>query len=157
MKKIEQLSKSASRLSSPLAEWILKRLSFSRQVDRFLKSLEIKRICRIFHFKKLLVISDVHIGDAVLIQSVIPPFKKYFPDLKIGYVYQSKAHPLIKANPYIDMHYPIFDASQYSRRSDFIGLKDLLKGKNFDLILNICPYLPKSIFKSVPSPVISAI
>ncbi len=154
MKSVKHLSRPISRISKPLIEWIAKGLFCSRQFSGLLKILEKKRLSRITHLKKVLIVPDINIGDAIMTQVFIPAFKNFFPDVEVSYVYQRKAYPLIKANPNIDRHFPLFGNLGYPSRRDAANLNSLVKENKFDLIVNFCPYLPKTIFKGIRTPVI---
>jgi ADP-heptose:LPS heptosyltransferase len=73
--------------------------------------------------------------------------KKYLPESKIHYIYKNKAFPLIKANPYVDVHHPLFKRSGIPSLEDIDVLKKLLIKNNYDLIFNFCPYLSFSALK----------
>ncbi len=80
--------------------------------------------------------------------------KIYFPDIKINYAYQSKSFPLIKANPEIENHYPIFKSTGYPSEEDLENLKNIIKSNDYDLIFNFCPYFSRNTFRSAKAPVI---
>lgn len=151
---LEHLARLTSRISAPFLDRILKNLSTSKRINNFLKKLETKRLCNMDKLKRILVIPDINIGDAIITQSFISPLKNIFPDIEISYVYQRKAYYLIKANPYIDKHFPLFKSFGYPSKRDRKSLKNLIEKYDFDLIFNFCPYLSIDNLKSANSTVI---
>jgi ADP-heptose:LPS heptosyltransferase len=150
----EQLTRQLIRISSPVLDRAVKRLSFNKKLNRFLKKRNAKKLLQIGRLKKVLVIPDINIGDAMICQSFIAPMKKTFPDIEISYIYQKSASPLVCTNPDIDEHFPLFRSIGYPSDKDFASLRNLLKGFRFDLIFNLNPYFASKHFRSVRSPVI---
>lgn len=151
---IEHLARLTSKISAPFLDRTLKTLSSSKKINNYLKRLEIKRLRKIDELKRVLIIPDINIGDAVITQSFISPLKKFFSDIRISYVYQHKAYPLVKANPNIDVHLPLFRSLSYPSKRDCKSLKNLIERYDFDLIFNFCPYFYTNNFKSANSSVI---
>lgn len=154
---VEHLARLTSKISAPFLDRTLKALSSSKKINNFLKRLETKRLRKIDRPERILIIPDINIGDAIITQSFISPLKSFFPDMEISYVYQHKAYPLIKANPDIDRHFPLFRNLGYPSKRDCKILKNLIERCDFDLIFNFCPYLPANNFKSANSSVINPV
>lgn len=154
---IDQILRPISRISSPVIDSTLKSLSFSRKINQFLKNRNAKKLLQIGRLKKVLIIPDINIGDAMICQSFIAPLKKAFPDIEISYIYQQRASPLVCTNPDIDEHFPLFKSIGYPSHKDFANLRNLLKGFQFDLIFNLNPYFTSKHFRAACSPVISSL
>lgn len=150
----DQVLRPISRISSPLIDSALKKLSFNEKLNRFLKRRNSKKLLQIDRLKKVLVIPDINIGDAMICQSFIAPLKKAFPDIEISYIYQKSASPLVCMNPDIDEHFPLFRNIGYPSDKDFASLQNLMKGFHFDLIFNLNPYFTSKHFRAACSPVI---
>lgn len=151
---IEHLARLTSKISAPFLDRTLKALSSSKKINNFLKRVETKRLRKIDRPERILIIPDINIGDAIITQSFISPLKYFFPDMKISYVYQRKAYPLIKANPNIDGHFPLFRNFGYPSKRDCKILRDIIERYDFDLIFNFCPYFSTNNFKYANSSVI---
>lgn len=143
-----------SKISAPFLDQTLKTLSSNERINNFLKRLETKRLRKIDNPKRILIIPDINIGDAIITQSFISPLRNFFPDMEISYVYQQKTYPLIKANPDIDRHFPLFRSLGYPSKRDCKGLKNIIERYDFDIIFNFCPYFSTNNFKSANSSVI---
>lgn len=146
-----------SRISSRFIDWTLKALSSSIKINNHLNRLEAKRLHKIGNPERILVVSDINIGDAIITQSFISPLKESYPETEISYAYQSKAYPLIRANPNIDRHFPLFKSIAYPSRRDCKSLKSIIEKNNFDLILNFCPYMSSNSFGPARTSVIHPI
>jgi len=153
----EHIARLVSKISAPFLDRTLKSLASSERINKLLKRLESRRLQKIDKLKRILIIPDINIGDAVIAQSFISPLKNFFPGIEINYVYQREAHSLIKANPQINRHFPIFRSFGYPSKKDCKRLKNIIEKYNFDLIFNFCPYLSPNIFKSANSSVIHPI
>ena len=104
----------------------------------FKKNLEtVKGLSR---FEKILVIPDIHIGDAVMMQGAVQAFRDYFPGARIDYVVKKSVACLIEGNPAISNLYPLFTGSIYPSESDVEGIKKLVAENRYDLCLNCSPF-----------------
>lgn len=144
---IEKAARVISRFSPALVDRILKSTASSELIHRFLKRIESFQLKKINKLENILVIPDINIGDAVISQTIIAILRRAFPDVKISYCYQKKAYPLIKTNPYIDIHFPYFQSIGIPSQKDQQKLMNLLKKNNYDVVFNLCPYFPYKIFK----------
>jgi len=151
---IEKAARVISRFSPTLVDRIVRIVASSELTHHLLKIIEFSRLKKIKKLKNVLVISDINIGDAVISQTVIATLRRAFPDVKISYCYQKKAHPLIKTNPYIDIHYPYFESIGIPSQKDHQKLMNLLKKNNYDIVFNLCPYFPHKIFNPSQSHVL---
>lgn len=101
-----------------------------------------QRICKQSSLKKVLIISDLNIGDAVNIQTAAL-FLKNIGANHIDYAINKTAYPLIKHNPYISNVFAIFDRANFVSTDEIIYLNNTINQNNYDLILNFCPFLNK--------------
>ena len=145
---LEQTTRTIANLSSPLVHHAVKALAASKVINHILKKVEAHHLRKIERLNDILVVSDMNIGDAVILQSFITSLKAAFPHSEISFLYQRKALPLIRANPYIDQHFPFFRNIGFPSKKDIRILKNTVKNSNFDLIFNFCPYFPHHLFKN---------
>ncbi len=151
---VEYVSRLLSKVSSSFLDRALKKLASSRKTIQVLRKIESRRLNKINKLSKVLVIPDINIGDAVITQSFIETLKNAFPKIEINYIYQSKAKPLIEANPHIDYHFPYFSNIGFPSKKDIKILKKIIEKYHFDLIFNLCPYFPSRIFKNSDSTIV---
>jgi ADP-heptose:LPS heptosyltransferase len=141
MKYLERVVRATDRISSPFLDSALKFVSYRKNLDSLIQQIEDKSIKKLNNINKFLIIPDINIGDALNFQSFIAVLKKHLPASEIHYIYKKKAYPLIKANPYVDVHYPLFKHSGIPSLEDIDVLKKVIIKNNYDLIFNFCPYL----------------
>ena len=151
---IEKTARIVSRFSPTLVDKTVKIAASSKLSHHLLKKIESFRLKKINKLKNILVIADINIGDAVITQTLIATIRNAFPYIKISYLYQKKASPLIRTNPYIDIHLPYFSSIGFPSKNDRQILLNVLKDNNYDVIINLCPYFSHKIFKHSRSQVL---
>lgn len=144
----EKVTRFLTSISPELLDKSLIFLARNKSLARWMSRAEQRKLRGLSRPKKILVVPDINIGDALLLQSFIQKIKDCFPDSQIHYIYQYKAHPLIKNNPYIENQYPLFKGKGIPASSDTAHLLHLLKSVDYDIIFNICPYFSPKLFRS---------
>ena len=99
-----------------------------RNNSRIVKSL--RRVTRI------LVIPDIHIGDAIMMQGAVQAFRDFFPAARIDYVVKKSAAGLIIGNPSITHVYPRFTGTAFPTAGDIQSLQELVAENHYDLCFN---------------------
>jgi len=92
-------------------------------------------------FQRILVVSDIHIGDAILAAGGVAVFRNYFPEARIDYVVKKYVKCLFEGNPDISNLYPVFTGGQFPNESDLDAVKKLAFENDYDLCLNCCPFI----------------
>jgi ADP-heptose:LPS heptosyltransferase len=92
-------------------------------------------------FHRILVISDIHIGDAILAGGGVAAFRDFFPEARIDYVVKKSVACLFEGNPAISNLYPVFTGGQFPNASDQEAVKKLAFENDYDLCLNCCPFI----------------
>jgi ADP-heptose:LPS heptosyltransferase len=92
-------------------------------------------------FRRILVIGDLNIGDAVTLQAGVTALRDYFPAAEIEYVVNRFARPLVENNPEISRVWPVFTGTYFPESGDAQRIEEIVAGKNYDLIVNFCPSL----------------
>jgi ADP-heptose:LPS heptosyltransferase len=92
-------------------------------------------------FKKILVVSDIHIGDAILALGGLVALRDYFPEARIDYVVNKTVACLFEGNPDISNLYPLFTLGRYPTDSDPKAVLGLAEENRYDLYMNYCPFL----------------
>lgn len=152
-----QIVKRLPYLTSVIASNIVLALAGSRILHAFLFWRE-KRLLRNIHIpERILVVSDVNIGDAVNIQNCVEVFHRSFPRCRIDYMYNQTADPLIRANPAISRAFPIFRGSIRPTPEDYERIRDILSQGGYDFVVSFCPFLSKKDLSPAGGPAISPI
>jgi ADP-heptose:LPS heptosyltransferase len=90
-------------------------------------------------FERLLVVSDLNIGDAVMTQAVISGIRDFLPHSRVDYLITRSAGDLIKGNNEISNLYPVFTGRPFPNTDDFNELKRIVDENKYDLVINFCP------------------
>lgn len=91
-------------------------------------------------FKKILVIPDIHIGDAVMMQGAVQAFRDFFPAARIDYVIKKSVACLIEGNPAISNLYPVFTGGVFPDPNDIESIQKLVVENQYDLCFNCSPF-----------------
>lgn len=110
-------------------------------LTKYLREKNAALLNNIGDIKKILVISDVNIGDAIIIQLCIEAVSHHFPDSEIDYAYNVVADPIINRNPRISNFFPIFTSSFKPSKIEHILVRRLCREEAYDLVINFCPFL----------------
>jgi hypothetical protein len=140
MPSIERYLREMANISAPLIDRILRFLAANSPTQSYLNRKLHRRLDASRPRHKILIIPDVHIGDALITQSFIKPLRAALPGGEIHFIYQKSALPLIRNNPSINVHHPVFKSRDMPLAQDRKALKKLLQDIHFDLIVNFCPY-----------------
>jgi len=105
-----------------------------------LQKRDIKIIEKVKNSKKILIISDLNIGDAINLQGVVLATKKAFPQSKIDYAVNVNTYNLIANNPYVDN---VFNILCYDIHTSRKSVRSLINSKKYDFVINLCPFFDK--------------
>lgn len=99
--------------------------------------------------RRILVVGDLNIGDAVNLQVAVSALRYFFQDARIDYVVNRHAEPLIQGNPHISVLLPVFSGSPVPDEGDIKALRDVVHGGEYDAIFNFCPFFDASVFSKI--------
>jgi ADP-heptose:LPS heptosyltransferase len=100
----------------------------------------LKIIQSVKKFEKILVIPDIHIGDAILAQGGLKVFKDFFPDSRVDFIVKKSVAPFFEGNPNISNLYPVFTGLHFPNESDIENVKRIARENNYDLCYNCSPF-----------------
>lgn len=89
--------------------------------------------------RRVLVIGDLNIGDAVNLQSAIAALRDFFPEAEIDYCINRYARNLVEGNHEISRLWPVFTGTYFPDRNDLSRLEEIVARNPYDLIVNFCP------------------
>ena len=89
---------------------------------------------------RVLILSDIHLGDAVMMQSLATAVRDFFPLAEVHYAVSRNAAPFLEGHPDVTRLWPIYTGSPLPSDSDLQAVEDLLKNHPFDLVVNACPF-----------------
>ncbi len=91
------------------------------------------------NFQRILVVSDIHIGDAVLLQTAVSALRDFFPKAEIDYLVKKSMENLLQGNPDISELWPAFTGGQFPNEKDILTVQAL--APDYDAVFNLCPFL----------------
>lgn len=146
-----RLQKTLFHLTSVLTNWFprggawffnttLPPLVGNRMLVNHIFRKNLKTIRRVKEFKRILVIPDIHIGDALMMQSAVTAFRDFFPEARIDYIVKKAVGCLIEGNPDISNLYPYFTGSVFPSEADIESIRKLVAENQYDLCYNCSPF-----------------
>jgi ADP-heptose:LPS heptosyltransferase len=92
-------------------------------------------------FRRLLVIPDIHIGDAVMTQSALSALRDFFPEADVDYVVNRQVAPLIEGNPEATRVLPVFSGAHLPTADDLAALRSVIRARDYDLCWSFSSFL----------------
>ena len=111
----------------------------SKMLTSFTRSSLTARMHSIRTLDRILVVSDLNIGDAVITQAVISGIRDFLPHSGIDFIITRSAADLIKGNHEISKLYPVFTGRPFPNINDYNVLKRIINENRYDLVVNFCP------------------
>lgn len=106
-------------------------------------------------FRRLLVIPDIHIGDAVMGQSAITAIRDYFPDATVDYVVNRMAATVIDGNPEITQVIPLFANTQFPSAAEVEAVRGIIRHGHYDLCITLGPFMTPADLAGAAQPFVS--
>jgi heptosyltransferase-2 len=91
--------------------------------------------------RRILVIPDIHIGDAVMTQASVSALRDLFPGAEVDYVINRTVFPLIRGNPDATRVFPLFRGGAFPSAELLKELRELVSSGDYDLGLNHSPFI----------------
>ncbi len=112
-------------------------------MDSFHKANQ-RKLKKLSSFQRLLVISDIHIGDSVLIQTAVSALRDFFPNAQIDYMVKKSAACLLEGHPDVSELWPVFTGDRLPNESDIRNIQEL--SVEYDAVFNFCPFIKPESF-----------
>ena len=110
---------------------------------------------RVRNARRFLVISDIHIGDAIMAQSALTAIRDYFPDAFVDYVVNRTAATLIEGNPEATRVIPLFANGQFPSPQEMTVLRRIILHGKYDLCIVLSPFMAVDDLAPADQPVVS--
>ncbi len=104
---------------------------------------------------RLLVVADLNIGDAVMMQAAIAAIRDFLPDAEIDYAISRLARPLIQGAAENATLRPIFGSGLPEPR-DARAVRRLAEARGYDVIFNFCHFFNPRALAPTGMPVVPA-
>lgn len=154
---IEYAARLFSRVSPTLADSLVRNLGAQPLVRDLIRWSEQRRLRTKSPPKRILIIPDINIGDAVIAQSLSVLLKTSYPRTDIDFLFQRKALPLIKSNPHLHRRFPVINGSGTPTDRDLKIVSRIIRQIPYDIIFNLSPYFPARLFKDNPAVVLHSL
>jgi ADP-heptose:LPS heptosyltransferase len=132
------------RLGGRLLDHSVRPVAGSQLLSAMFAWRDLHTMRRVKAFRRFLVVADIHIGDAVLAQSVMTAIRDYFPDAVIDYVVNRTAAAVIEGNPEITGVIPLFANAQFPAPEEVSALHRMVREGHYDLTVVLCPFIALS-------------
>lgn len=96
-------------------------------------------LARVQALGKVLILADVHLGDAVTLQGLVLAVRDFFPEAEIHYAVSRGAQPFLEGHPDVSQLRPIYAGSPLPSESDLAAVHQAIEEGGFDLVVNACP------------------
>jgi ADP-heptose:LPS heptosyltransferase len=106
-------------------------------------------VSRAGRIRRVLVVPDIHIGDAVFTQAAVRALREALPEAEIDFAVNRSALPLLRGNPDVTRFWGIFNGGTLPSRTDIGALRLLLSVRAYDLVFNFCPFLDTKVLDPV--------
>ena len=100
----------------------------------------IRKLRPIRNPKRILVVADLNIGDAVNLQSSFTALRDFFPYARLDYAVANCAKGIIMGNPEITRVYPVFTGRPLPNAKDCEELRRITAETKYDFIINFCAF-----------------
>ena len=90
--------------------------------------------------RTVLVLADIHLGDAVMLQGLVVAVRDFFPAAEIHYVVSRAARPFLEGHPDVSRLWPVYSGSPFPSEHDLAMVRELIATTGCDLIVNACPF-----------------
>jgi len=136
-----QLTRYFPRTGARLLDFFIRPIAGSRLLSVLFSGMNRKRLGKVRSFRRILVHPDIHIGDAIMAQSVVTALRDCFPDAEVDLVVNRSVSPLIEGNPEINRMFPIYSGGSFPPESELEAVGRLMGERKYDLCINISPFL----------------
>lgn len=113
----------------------------SRQLARAAQELRLAKA-----YRRFLVVVDLNIGDAVMLQGAVTALRDFFPTAVIDYLIVSSAAHLVVGNPEITTVFPELSGAPFPSRVDIDTVRRHVAEGAYDVVVNFCPFLRRRLF-----------
>jgi ADP-heptose:LPS heptosyltransferase len=110
-------------------------------------------LARVRRFRRLLVVADLNIGDAVMLQSFVAALRDFLPEAEIEYAVSHLARDLVDGPDTTVLH-PVFRGTGVPGARDADAVRQLTNGGGYDVVFNLCPFFPDDAIAPSGTPVV---
>jgi len=140
MKLLIEAMRRVPALNSAAFEKAMLALS-SGPVAGLVRSAERRKLRRIRHVERILVISDTNIGDSVLLKTALPVVARRLPHVAVDFACHHKVVEMMDPDPVIDRCVGLPGGGPEGAGIAAGRLVEKTGDRRYDLVLNFCPFI----------------
>lgn len=110
-------------------------------------------VARVDRFRRILVVADLNIGDAVMLQAAVAALRDFLPNAEIDYAVSRLTGCLIGDRGPTAVH-PILGATAEPGLRDAFAVRRLTDARRYDLVFNFCPFFDERSLVPAGTPVV---
>ncbi|MEJ2217615.1 MAG: glycosyltransferase family 9 protein [Gemmatimonadota bacterium] len=110
-------------------------------------------LSRARRLRRLLVVADLNIGDAVMLQSFVAALRDFLPDAEIEYAVSRLAQDLVDGRDTTMLH-PVFRGTGVPGARDADAVRRLTDTRGYDVVFNLCPFFSDDAIAPAGTPVV---
>lgn len=150
----ETLIMAAANAAPRAVEWLIRSAAGTDDRLGWSEAVSARTLRRVKEPRRIAVVSDTNIGDSVVLQGACAAFKRWLPNCETEYFYQRRAYPLLCCNPNVDRHHPVFVDADFTSKENRRAVREALRDRSYDLVLNLYPFLMNSDLAAAGCPVL---
>jgi ADP-heptose:LPS heptosyltransferase len=112
---------------------------------------------RVETLRRALIIADINIGDAILLQSAVASLHHRLPGVEFDYAFNHKMGALISPDPAIHQAHPVLRGRQREKPANLRRLEEVFRRRSYDLVLNFCPFFTTRDLAAARCPVVHSL
>ncbi|MDE3057985.1 MAG: hypothetical protein KGJ59_08510 [Bacteroidota bacterium] len=97
------------------------------------------------NFDTILVVADVNIGDAIMLQQSLEVLRQYFPFSRIDYLCNQTGGELVTDLPAVNHVYKVFKGAGVPTKNDLAMINNIVKSTRYSVIINYCPFIANDV------------
>jgi ADP-heptose:LPS heptosyltransferase len=113
----------------------------SGPVGRALVRRQFRRLAGVLRPERVLVIADVNIGDAMLIQPAVAALDGLLPDATIDFAVNATVGPLVADDPRVGTTFAVLRGDADAPAVTAQRLREALDHADYGLVVNACPFI----------------
>jgi hypothetical protein len=110
---------------------------------------------RVRRLRRALVVADVNIGDAILLQPAVAALRHRFPSCRVDFAFNHKLAALLGADPEIDTALPVLHGGTNDPDGNLERIRSVLRKRDYDLVISFCPFIGARRLNEAGCPVVT--
>jgi ADP-heptose:LPS heptosyltransferase len=140
MKVFTQLTRALPVFRSHAYERMVVRLA-AGPVGSTVGGVSVSSVRKVRQLRRVLFVSDVNIGDAILLQPAVRAFRHRFPSCRVEYAFNHKLAALLGPDPRVTASHAVLRSGDGATEDNLERLRELLRESSYDLVISFNPFV----------------